>query len=127
MLNTLLNESTITLEELTEKCKNVFGRTPRTWGKSTSSIKKIGTTTGSTGSGAHVNNLLSYCYQLELDCLICGEIKYHDALALSNSGICIIDLGHDVSEIPLVAVLFLCLSNMGVDENDIICIDQLQN
>lgn len=43
-----------------------------------------------------------------------GEVKYHDALELSQAGLAIIELGHDVSELPLAAVLAKTLADVGV-------------
>jgi len=39
------------------------------------------------------------------DALVCGEVRYHDALDAAESGLAIIEVGHDVSEWPLVEVL----------------------
>ena len=63
----------------------------------------------------------------QVDCVVCGEIRYHDALSLKDAGISIIDLGHDVSELPLASVLAACLVEFGVDNNDIIMVDQSNN
>lgn len=90
-------------------------------------MKKIVTTTGSTGRLNDENSLLQACIDQHVDCLICGEIKYHDALSLSQAGICILDLGHDVSELPLVGPLVRALCECGVNKNDIILINQNNN
>ncbi|MCL2332384.1 MAG: Nif3-like dinuclear metal center hexameric protein [Actinomycetia bacterium] len=40
------------------------------------------------------------------DLLICGELKYHQRLEANDRGLCIIELGHDISEWPLVTLLY---------------------
>lgn len=63
----------------------------------------------------------------KIDCLICGEIKYHDALAMSDAGVCIIELGHDLSELPLCGVLISTLCDLGIKKQSISYIDQSNN
>lgn len=54
-------------------------------------------------------------------------MKYHEALEAAHSGLAIIELGHDVSEFPLCAVLASHLVNVGIDETCITMIDQENN
>lgn len=68
--------------------------------------------------------MLQACIDKRVDCIICGEIKYHDALEIRQLGICVIDLGHDVSELPLCNVLKNALVDCGVAKKDIIMINQ---
>ncbi len=110
-----------TLTHLAARCTSVFGRQPRVWGNFNTSIRRVVTATGSAG------NLGSAVLAANIDCLICGEIKYHDALALSEAGLSIIELGHDVNELPLVAVLVDTLARIGLDQNRIVVIDQSNN
>ena len=63
----------------------------------------------------------------QADCLVCGEVKYHDALALSQAGLCIVDVGHDTSELPLVAVLAELVEEAGIAPGRITVIDQREN
>ena len=46
---------------------------------------------------------------------------------LKDAGLCIVELGHDGSELPLVGVLNNSLTEIGIAENDIICIKQDDN
>jgi len=39
------------------------------------------------------------------DVCVTGEVRYHDAIAATSRGLSIIELGHDVSEWPIVSVL----------------------
>lgn len=68
--------------------------------------------------------MLQACINKRVDCVVCGEIKYHDALEIRQRGICVIDLGHDVSELPLCEVLKNSLVECGVPKKDIIMIEQ---
>lgn len=126
MINSTV-ENNLTLRDLALRAEFVFGRKPRTWGDLNKKLEMVGTTTGSTGSHAVVNNLLHYCTIVEADCLVCGEIKYHDALNLAQSGVSVIELGHDVSELPLVEVLYNTLVDIDIDQNDLVMIDQSKN
>ena len=71
--------------------------------------------------------MLEAAVKQKIDCIVCGEIKYHDALALRDGGIAIIDLGHDVSELPLVSVLEKSLRDAGIKKSNIILLDQSYN
>ncbi len=110
-----------TLSHLAARCTSVFGRPPRVWGDFRTQIRTVVTATGSAGS------LLDSILDSGADCLICGEIKYHDALNLSQAGLSIIELGHDVSELPLVAVLADALVRIGLTQDAIMLIDQSSN
>ncbi|MEG1098293.1 MAG: Nif3-like dinuclear metal center hexameric protein, partial [Raoultibacter sp.] len=92
-------EMPFTLEHLAARCTAVFGRAPRVWGDFSTELSQVVTATGSAG------DMAKKCLAAGYSCLVCGEIKYHDALAASEAGLCIIDLGHDTSEMPLCAVL----------------------
>lgn len=111
----------LTLAGLAARCLSVFGRVPRVWGSPDRELKLVVTATGSAGPCG--------CDALAAgaDCLICGEVKYHDALDLSLAGLCVIELGHDVSELPLVVVLAQTLVSLGVPEGKLTLIDQASN
>lgn len=114
----------LSLEQLAKKCKCVFGRSPRVWGDFSNKPKKIVTTTGSVGRLDDEVSVLQAVIDRQADCIICGEIKYHDAVEINQSGISIIDLGHDVSELPLCKVLIESLQSVGIDKDKIVEIDQ---
>lgn len=116
-----LEESPMTLGVFAARCLSVFGRAPRVWGDPVKEIKTVVTATGSAGSCGR--DALAF----GADCLVCGEIKYHDALDLSHAGLCVVELGHDVSELPLVAVLAQSVLGLGVSEGAIVLIDQSSN
>ena len=58
----------------------------------------------------------------DIDCLIVGETKYHLALDLT-ANISLIELGHDISELPIVPVLMKAIESIGVSEDKIINLD----
>lgn len=116
-----LEESPMTLGVFAARCLSVFGRAPRVWGDPVKEIKTVVTATGSAGSCGR--DALAF----GADCLVCGEIKYHDALDLSHAGLCVVELGHDVSELPLVAVLAQSVLGLGVSEDAIVLVDQSSN
>ena len=110
-----------TLGRLAARCTSVFGRQPRVWGDFDAPVRTVATATGSAGT------LGRACLAQGVDCLICGEMKYHEALELAGAGLAVIELGHDVSELPLVAVLAEALLRAGVPEDRVTVIDQGAN
>jgi putative NIF3 family GTP cyclohydrolase 1 type 2 len=113
--------ASISLEHLAARCVSVFGRAPRVWGDFKRELKTIVCATGSAGPTGKL------AYAKGADCLICGEIKYHDALDLSQAGMCIIELSHDTSELPLTAVLASCAADAGVATEKIVILDEQDN
>lgn len=120
-LCTLGEDDGLTLGQLAARCTSVFGRTPRVWGDFPRELDRMVTATGSAG------DLGRACLQAQVDCLVCGEIKYHDALELSQAGLAIIDLGHDTSELPLVAVLADAVESVGIPGDLVMVVDQGDN
>lgn len=112
------DEPACSLSHLAARCTSVFGRAPRVWGRFDAVIASVVTATGS------ASDLGRLALDAGIDCLVCGEIRYHDALELSGAGLCIIELGHDVSEFPLTAVLADAVASYGMDAANIIVIDQ---
>ena len=94
-----LSEPT-TLAQLAAQAALTFGSTPRVWGDPARWISRVATATGSAGG------LLGDIQDSGADALVAGEVRYHDALTAMASGLGgIIELGHDVSEWPLVPIL----------------------
>ena len=111
----------LTLGQLSARCTSVFGRAPRVWGDFSRVLARVVTCTGAAGGVARE------ALRAQADCLVCGEVKYHDALALSQAGLCIVDVGHDTSELPLVAVLAELVEEAGIAPGRITVIDQREN
>ncbi len=110
-----------TLGQLAARCTSVFARAPRVWGDFDRMLDRIVTCTGSMGE------LGRLCVRARVDCVVCGEVKYHEALALSQAGLAIIELGHDTSELPLVPVLASAVEEAGVPKEMVTVIDQGEN
>ena len=111
----------LNLGQLAARCMAVFGRPARVWGDLSDKLERVVTCTGSAGEVA------AAALDAKADCLVCGEIKYHDALDLSQAGLDIIELGHDVSELPLAEVLADAVRACGVPEDMVTIIEQNEN
>lgn len=114
-------EDGMTLGQLGARCLSVFGRPPRVWGDFTRKLHSIATCNGS------ANSIVAECAKAGIDCLVCGELGYHHALELAQAGICVIELGHDVSELPFIATLAATIEHVGVDKKRITLLDQSTN
>ena len=88
-----------TLEWLAHRCADAFETVPRIWGDPDTRMRSIGILNGSSSSFA------SDIVNSNVDCVITGEMTYHNACDVAASGKCIICLGHDVSERPLLDAL----------------------
>ena len=112
------DDAPLSLAHLAARCTSVFGRSPRVWGDFSRELETIAVCSGSAGS------VLDDCFRVRADCLVCGELKYHDALACAERGMAVIELGHDVSELPYVAPLMAAVERAGVPKDAISAIDQ---
>jgi len=92
-------DASITLAEFARRAAAAFEVTPRVWGDPASSVSCIATVTGSGGS------LIGDAVRAGAQVLLAGEVRYHDALKASEGGLAVVELGHDVSEWPLVGLL----------------------
>ena len=110
-----------TLARLAARCMAVFGRAPRVWGAPDAAVRRVVTATGSAAS------LAPALVAAGVDAVICGEMKYHTALELAAAHVAVIELGHDVSELPLVAVLAEALARAGVPAEAVTLVDQSEN
>jgi putative NIF3 family GTP cyclohydrolase 1 type 2 len=87
------------LKDLASLAEKAFRSAPRVWGDPSTVLKTAATTTGSGSS------LVSSAIDAGVDVLVAGEVRYHDALSALESGLTVLELGHDVSEWPLVWLL----------------------
>lgn len=115
------DDEALSLRYLSARCVSVFGAIPRVWGAPEKVVRRIVTCGGSASS------MLDLCLSQGADCLVCGEVKYHDALNASLSGLAIIELGHDISEFPLCALLAAACEAAGVSKSSITMIDPKNN
>lgn len=105
------SDSRLRLDDLASRCVAVNHAYPRVWGDCEKPVGRIAV------SGGSANSFLKACLDRGVDCLVCGEVGYHQALDASLSGLSIIELGHDVSEIPLCAILAAAVSKAGVPDS----------
>ncbi|MDO5042453.1 MAG: Nif3-like dinuclear metal center hexameric protein [Slackia sp.] len=112
------SDAPMTLESLSLRCTAVFGRAPRVWGDMNASVTTAATWTGSAGPACEL------CLAKGVEVLVCGEVKYHTALDAASAGLSIIELGHDVSELPFAAVLAEAVAGLGVSRESITCLAQ---
>ena len=109
------------LQHLAARCTSVFGRLPRVWGSASATVKRIVIANGSAG------NVIEAAIAVGADCLVCGEVKYHAALDALQAGLCVVELGHDVSELPLCALLAQATIDAGVPSDEVFILDQGSN
>lgn len=89
----------VKLQDLASDVASRMDCVPRVWGEAGAKISRVATASGSAGG------LLPDVIAAAADVLIAGEVRYHDALEAVAQGVCVIEVGHDVSEWPLVSVL----------------------
>lgn len=109
------------LAHLAARATSVFGRQPRVWGDFEDVVKTVVICNGSAGDFAKA------ALDARADCLLCGEVRYHAALEATGAGMAIVELGHDVSEFPLCALLAQAAADAGVPQEAIAVLDQSSN
>lgn len=114
-------EGPFKLAHLGARCTSVFGRVPRVWGDGQRRLRSIVIANGSAG------NVFEAALAAGADCLVAGEVRYHSALDASQAGLAIVELGHDVSELPLTAVLAQAAIDAGVSPDAVSLLDQGSN
>ncbi len=115
------SDALLTVSHLAARCTAIFGRPPRVWGNFSQELTTIAVCSGS------ASGMIEDCLHAHAECLVCGELKYHDALACAEQGLAIIELGHDVSELPYVASLMSAAEHAGVPKEALSAIDQSGN
>lgn len=109
------------LSHLAARVTSVFGRPPRVWGDMDNVLNSI--VIGNGGANAVVDE----CLEAKVDCLLCGEVKYHFALNAAQAGLSIVEIGHDLSEFPLCALLAQAAVDAGVPQERVTMLDQSTN
>ncbi|NOQ31213.1 MAG: Nif3-like dinuclear metal center hexameric protein [Helicobacteraceae bacterium] len=103
---TLYAEVDETLSSLSKKVKNLLNIENL---KVVSVKDNIKTIALCTGSGA------SLLENIDADCFLTGDIKYHDAMLAVAKNISMIDIGHYESECFFAQILQTPLKNLGID------------
>lgn len=76
-----------------------LGVSPRVWGEGGREVGVVACATGSGGS------MVPHALTSGASALVCGELRYHDALDAVSRGLAVIEAGHDATEWPLVPAL----------------------
>ena len=84
------------LKLFASEISEIVGSPVRVYGDDWTMINTVVTATGS------ASGRIAEAQVARADCIIGGEFGYHAALAAVESGLTLIELGHDVSELPLV-------------------------
>lgn len=88
------------LATLALRVGSALGVAPRVSGDPARAVTTVATATGSAGS------LIDDAIAAGADVLVAGEVRYHDALYALGSGLCLIEVGHDVSETCMLSTLY---------------------
>lgn len=89
----------LSLGQLAARAGAAFRVAPRVWGDADAAVARVAFGNGSVG------DLLGAAVSAGAQAMVCGEVRYHAAHEASQDGLGIIEIGHDVSESPLVNVL----------------------
>lgn len=111
----------ITLDQLAARCRQAFHSVPRVWGPGATPLRRIVTCTGAAGDD------LALACEAGIDCVVAGEVRYHKTLDAVSRGLCVIEVGHDISEHPLCSVLVSSVLNCGIDSNTVRVLDRADN
>ena len=121
LCNVRPDDAPFKLAHLAARTTSVFGRPPRVWGDFDEPVERVVLANGS------ANDAVQACLDAHVDCLVCGELRYHTALAASQAGLAIAEVGHDVSEFPLCALLAQAVRDTGIASERVTLVDQSAN
>lgn len=111
-----------TLSHVARKCKDVLGGDPRVWGDPQLAVRKVALLNGSWGDP----QVYDTCVAQGIDCILVGEVRYHFCLD-ARPHLAVVDMGHDVSELPIVDVLVDAMLQSGVARSNICRLDCSSN
>jgi putative NIF3 family GTP cyclohydrolase 1 type 2 len=104
----------IGLGELANSYQQAFGRVAKVWGDSARPLFSVAVCSG--GAGEVIPDVV----KAGVDCFVTGELRHHEALYLADEGIALIELGHDISELPYRFELRRTLVAAGFPSSDIV-------
>ncbi|MCF0104245.1 MAG: Nif3-like dinuclear metal center hexameric protein [Eggerthellaceae bacterium] len=107
--------------QLAARCTSVFGRKPKVYGNMNTKIEKVATYTGAT------HGCIGPGIAKGANCLVAGEFRYNDALDAMQADVPVIELGHDLSEIPLTVILAKTLEEAGFYSKNLVILNQSHN
>lgn len=91
-------EKSISFGEFIKKCKNILNTTVRVSGDFNTEIKTAAVASGS------CSEVIPIAKEKGADVIITGDMKYHDMINMTETGICIIDAGHYPTEICVMDI-----------------------
>jgi putative NIF3 family GTP cyclohydrolase 1 type 2 len=83
-----------TLEQLAQRYEQAFGAVAKVWGDPATMVGCLAACSGAGGE------ILQNVINSPANCYVTGELRYHETLELAHNGIALIELGHDISELP---------------------------
>jgi putative NIF3 family GTP cyclohydrolase 1 type 2 len=107
----------VALEELADAYQQAFGAVVRVWGDPAKPIFTIAVCSG--GAGEVVPDVVC----ANVDCFVTGELRHHEAVWLADENIALIELGHDISELPYRFELQKTLVAGGFPSSDIVILE----
>jgi putative NIF3 family GTP cyclohydrolase 1 type 2 len=107
----------IMLGELASACQQSLGRVAKVWGDPAKPLFSVAVCSG--GASEVVPDVV----RAGVDCFITGELRHHEALYLADENIALIELGHDVSELPYRFELHKALVAAGFPPSDIVVLE----
>ena len=103
------------LKDAAQRAQEAFGGCPRVWGDPARPVQRLAFLNGSWGD----QEVYELCTAQGIDCAMVGETRYHFC-ADAQPHLAVIDLGHDVSELPLQRVLCAAVHKAGVPHDRIV-------
>jgi dinuclear metal center YbgI/SA1388 family protein len=107
----------IELGELAAAYQREFGAVAKVWGDPAKPVFTVAACSG--GAGEVVHEVIA----AGVDCFVTGEVRHHEALYLADEGIALIELGHDISELPYRYELKNALVAAGFPTSDIVILE----
>ncbi len=103
-------ERPLSLGDLAERVGARLDSVAEVWGDPDTRVETVACAGGSGGS------LIRAALRAGADCLVTGEVRYHDAIGALEQGLAVIAAGHDSTEFPLVRVLGHELHRLYADD-----------
>jgi putative NIF3 family GTP cyclohydrolase 1 type 2 len=113
----LAGQNYIELAALAAAYQQSFGRVAKVWGDPAKPLFTVAVCSG--GAGEVVPEVV----KAGVDCFVTGELRHHEALYLADENIALIELGHDISELPYRLVLRDTLVEAGFPAGDLIVLE----
>jgi hypothetical protein len=113
----LEGQNYVELGALAAAYQQSFGRVAKVWGNPAKPLFTVAVCSG--GAGEVVPEVV----KAGVDCFVTGELRHHEALYLADENIALIELGHDISELPYRLVLRDTLVEAGFPAGDLIVLE----